>query len=60
MGTGKALANFDYSAPLNETVLLGVVGGRFPGKKLLWDRDQMKFTNEPAANAFVQAEYRKF
>lgn len=43
-------ANFNYSARLTESVLLGVIGNRFPGKKLEWDATNMKFTNMPQAN----------
>lgn len=46
-------ANFDYAAPLTETVLLGVIGNRFPNKELEWDSLNMKFTNMPEANKFV-------
>jgi predicted dehydrogenase len=58
LGAGEPSANFDYSSPLTETVLLGVVGNRFPGKKLEWDRDKMKFTNRPEANKLIKGKYR--
>ena len=51
-------SSFDYSGPLTETMLLGMIATRFPGKKLLWDSAAMKFTNVPEANQFVSREYR--
>ena len=49
---------FDYAGPLAETVLLGVVAHR-SGQKIEWDARQMKVTNVPDANRFVQRENRK-
>lgn len=54
----QPLSNFEYAGPLNETMLLGVVALNDPGKKLLWDSENMKFTNSPEATAFVTREYR--
>ncbi len=49
--------NFDYSAPLAETVLLGNVAAR-AGKKLLkWDG--MRITNDEKANEYLRINYRK-
>jgi predicted dehydrogenase len=52
-------ANFDYSGPLTEAVLLGSIAVRFPGKDLTWNSAKLTFTNEKKANAFVRREYRK-
>jgi len=54
-----ASSNFSYGGPLTEMVLLGVIAMRVPGRKLLWDSKNLKFTNCPEANAFVHPEYRK-
>lgn len=51
-------SSFDYSGPLTETMLLGMIATRFPGKRLLWDSASMKFTNFPEANQYVSREYR--
>ncbi len=59
MGNGKTSAPFSYSGPLTETVLLGCLSTRFPGKFLEWDGANMKVTNVPEANAFVRKTYRK-
>ena len=49
--------NFDYSAPLAETVLLGNVVGRVgKGRELLWDGT--KVVNDESANAYLKASYR--
>ncbi len=49
--------NFDYSGALSETVLLGNVAYR-AGKRLEWDGENLKATNCPEADAFIQKEYR--
>lgn len=60
MGTGKANCRFEYSAPITEALLLGIVAARFPGKKLEWDAKNMRVPNLPAANALLTRNYRKF
>jgi predicted dehydrogenase len=59
LGNGSAAANFDYSGPLTEAVLLGSVASRFPQTTLAWDAAALKFTNETAANKFVRRSYRQ-
>lgn len=49
--------DFDYSAPLAETVLLGnVVARAGKGRELLWDGTRV--TNDEKANAFLSTTYR--
>ena len=55
---GQAVADFDYAGPFTETVLLGNVALRYPGTRLQWDAPNMKVTNMPEANQFVQHRYR--
>ena len=57
-GGAKPLANFDYSGPLTETILLGNVAAR-AGEKLSWDGPNCKVTNVPEANKYLQRQYRK-
>ena len=57
-GGEPSLANFAYSGPLTEMVLLGNVAIR-AGKKIEWDAKEMKVTNAPEANRFVRREYRE-
>lgn len=54
----SAGSNFDYSGPFTETVLLGTIAARVPGK-LKWDSDKMRFANSDAANGYVRRVYRK-
>lgn len=54
----QANAHFDYSGPLNETVLLGTIAQRLPGRRLAWDAAGMTF-DDPAATALVRRQYRK-
>jgi predicted dehydrogenase len=53
-----ALSNFNYGALLTETILLGNVAMR-AGKKLDWDGEKFKFTNDADANKLLHNEYRK-
>ena len=55
---GQAVSNFDYAGPFTESVLLGNVALRYPGQRLLWDAKNMKVTNVPDADQFVQHNYR--
>jgi hypothetical protein len=58
-GNGKPpLANFDYSGPLTEAVLLGSVATRFPNTTLEWEAKKLKFTNVAGANDFIRRTYR--
>ncbi|MFT7204495.1 MAG: putative dehydrogenase [Algoriphagus sp.] len=59
LGNGKTTAPFDYSAKLTETILLGVIAGRFPNETLNWDSKKGKFA-ERKANKFLNGKYRKF
>jgi predicted dehydrogenase len=55
---GQAVSNFDYAGPFTEAVLLGNVALRYPGQRLMWDAANMKVTNLPEADQFVQHKYR--
>ncbi len=59
LGKGQTSAPFDYAARLTETILLGVIAGRFPGETLHWDAKEARFAEEKA-NAFLSGEYREF
>ena len=52
-------APFSYSSKLTETILLGVIAGRFPGEKLNWDKDKGQF-EEKKANQFLKQNSRLF
>jgi predicted dehydrogenase len=58
LGKDHASANFDFAGPLTETVLLGVLAARFPGKHLQWDAANLRVKNLPEANEFVRVAYR--
>lgn len=57
-GDGTTSMGFDLAGPLTEALLLGVVGNRFPGKKLEWDAASLTVTNLEAANQLLRREYR--
>lgn len=50
--------HFGYSGPLTETVLLGTVAYR-TGQRLEWDAENLKVSNCPEANEYIQRGYRK-
>jgi predicted dehydrogenase len=57
-GGPPALSNFGYAGMLTETILLGNVAIRLKDKKLDWDGESLKFTNETDANKYLKTEYR--
>ena len=52
-------AQFSYSGPLTEAVLLGNAALYYPGEELKWDSKKMTFTNKPQADALLTSEYRE-
>lgn len=58
-GQGTAVSHFGYSGPMTETVLLGILAQRAPGRRLLWDSENLRVTNMPELDPFVHKEYRK-
>ena len=38
--------------------MLGVIAMKLPGVKLEWDSENMRFTNSPEANEYVNPAYR--
>jgi hypothetical protein len=59
LGKAQCSAPFSYASRLTETILLGVIAGRFPNQTLHWDNEKAKFA-EDEANAFLDAPYRDF
>lgn len=57
-GRGKAQADFEFSGPLTEMVLLGNIAIR-TGWKLKWNSQNMRFLNRPEADEFVHKPYRE-
>lgn len=58
--TGRqAGSNFDYGGRLTQIALLGAIAIRFPGETLNWDEHAVRFTNNNAANAYINPSYRK-
>jgi predicted dehydrogenase len=58
-GKDTCTAPFSYSARLTETILLGVIAGRFPNKTLHWDSEKAQFA-EAEANQYLDSKYRDF
>ncbi len=57
-GGPAASSNFDYAGPFTETVVMGNLAVLNPGKKLLWDGENMKVTNDEEANTYVKPNFR--
>ena len=55
----RASAPFSYASRLTETILLGLIAGRFPNKTLHWDSQKAEF-KEKEANEFLKGVERAF
>jgi predicted dehydrogenase len=56
---GGTTCNFEYGGLLTEAVLLGNVSHRLGGRRIEWDAAQLKATNLPEADRFLQHDYRR-
>ena len=58
---GQATSHFDYAGPFTEMVTMGnlAIQPDIVGKKLEWDGDNMKVTNDETADAYVHPKYRE-
>jgi predicted dehydrogenase len=59
LGKDKCSAPFSYASRLTETILLGVIAGRFPNQTLHWDNETASFEEEEA-DRFLEGTYREF
>ena len=59
LGKAETSAPFSYAAKLTETILLGVIAGRFPNQTLHWDAKSARFAEEEP-NQYLEGSYRKF
>lgn len=59
LGGDPTTAHFGYAGPLTEAVLLGVLANRFPGDRLTWESDKLRFANHEAASKLVRRKYRE-
>ena len=55
----KTSDGFHYAGPLTETVQLGNVATRVPGKLLEWDAPKLTITNSEEAQKLITKSYRK-
>jgi len=51
-------SNFDYAAPMTETMLLGIIAAQYGGK-IEWDAKNMKITNRPELNVHLKEPVKK-
>ena len=59
LGKAECSAPFFYASRLTETILLGVIAGRFPNKTLHWDAKKALF-EESDANQYLEGVNRSF
>lgn len=59
LGKDQTTAPFSYASRLTETILLGVIAGRFPNQTLHWDNATAQFA-EAEANQYLESAYREF
>lgn len=53
------MSNFNYAGRLTETILVGNLAMRSEqGVRIEWDAENLKSTNVPEVNQFIQREYR--
>ena len=50
---------FEYGGALTEIGLLGMIAIQRSGKRLEWDAQGMKFSNDSEANALIDPAYRQ-
>jgi predicted dehydrogenase len=58
-GGAPSIANFSYAGLLAETVLLGNIAIKNPGKKLAWDGPGLRFPDAPDADKLLKRNYRE-
>jgi predicted dehydrogenase len=58
-GNGKTESNFGFAGPLTEACLLGNLCIRSKGRVLDWDSENLKVTNNDAANKLIHFDYRE-
>lgn len=59
LGKSDCSAPFEYASKLTETILLGVIAGRFPNQTLHYNKETSEF-EEQDANVFLKGNYRTF
>jgi len=59
LGGEMTESHFVQTGPMTETVLLGTVAIRVPGKVLEWDAARMRIPNAPEAERYLRRTYRK-
>ena len=55
----QANSHFDYSGPFTEAVVMGCLALKYLDQKLLWDGENMVFTNNQQATAYAKPDYRQ-
>ncbi len=59
LGEGQTSCGFDYSGPLTETVLLGMLAVRYSPNVIEWDGATCQVKNHMSANDYLMPHYRE-
>lgn len=59
LGGEKTESHFAQTGPMTEAILLGTVAIRVPDTLLVWDHDNLAFTNNPEADKYIRRTYRE-
>jgi predicted dehydrogenase len=59
LGGEPTSADFDYSGPLTEAVLLGTLANRFPQQEIVWQYETLCIPNHAEAQRLLRRTYRE-
>jgi len=54
----RGQSDFAYAGPFSETVILGSLAQRMPGKTLQWNAEEMTVEGHPELDSLVRRDYR--
>jgi len=58
LGQAKTESHFAQTGPMTESILLGTVAVRLPGRRLVWDPDRLQVVNDTEATRLLRRRYR--
>ncbi|GMV92607.1 MAG: dehydrogenase [Candidatus Hydrogenedentota bacterium] len=58
-GEEETCSPFQIAGPYTEWILLGAISWRFPNEKLMWDGENLRFTNNKKANDYIKPHFRR-
>jgi hypothetical protein len=58
-GDGETRSPFGIAGPYTEWILLDAISWRIPNEELLWDGENLRFTNNEMANEYIKPTFRR-